>query len=287
MEAVSVSLSYHPDELGWIKSAKSYAKGWKAADVGDLDEIALERISRAITNYVWSPSVYRNGHRRSDNFIKARILGLDFDGTLSLELARKAFSPYAHLIGTTRNHQVEKNGKASDRFRVLLFAERDIESASDLKATLENLVWEYDADPACADAARLFFPCKEIVTANTGSLIEPRQCLYEEARNEAFDKHYRERGELPRWCRNALRYGAPIGEKQDKIFALAIEALILGWDQQNIFDAVWNSPIPLNRSEKCRCEVWKQIIGAKDYILRKGLLQHGKAQSTVVHHNPE
>src|SRR3954469_7209482 len=78
-------------------------------------------IASVITKQNYSLGTFKDGIRRKDNFIHAEAIGLDFDGGYPLSQAIEDFKSFQHIIAPTRSHQIDKNGKVEDRFRVILF----------------------------------------------------------------------------------------------------------------------------------------------------------------------
>src|SRR3972149_855154 len=70
--------------------------------------------------YAWSPGIFKSNYRNLDNFISMDVIALDFDSGMSLDEAAIVFANYAHIIGTSRSHQIVKGTTpACDRFRVI------------------------------------------------------------------------------------------------------------------------------------------------------------------------
>lgn len=132
---------------------------------------SLEDVASIILDSNWSCGLYRGGHRNLSNFTEAHLFALDVDGGCPLDVARTLFAHHAHLIATTRSHQVEKllpSGvvlPACDRFRVVLVLERPITTKEENYAVFEQLKRTYPfIDEACKDASRLFYPSTSIVS---------------------------------------------------------------------------------------------------------------------------
>jgi hypothetical protein len=134
-----------------------------------------EMIPETITQYPWSPIVFKDEYRSIKNFIHADWIALDFDDPeTSLKEALKIWSDQAHIIGTTRNHQKvkhpgeEKEQPPCDRFRVLLQLNKRCHNAEDFNFTTKRLQNQHGADKQATDAARFFYPCTTIVSSNVG-----------------------------------------------------------------------------------------------------------------------
>lgn len=138
-----------------------YTKGFKTAALDDW-----ARIARGISSYVWSGIVWKDGERRGANFLHSDLCVLDFDdGEMTLEQAQESFCDLVHVIGTTKSHQLAKDGKpACDRFRVIFpWAER-ITDPDVYAVNMEALCRKYPMDAKTKDLARYFFPCTKIVS---------------------------------------------------------------------------------------------------------------------------
>lgn len=124
----------------------------------------------------YSFSEFKNNDRKSINFIGADAIGLDFDEGLTIIEAEKRFKEYKHIIVPTKSHKKKKNGKYSDRFRVVLFLKERITSNSVYKNTIQDLLkTNPEADKACSDSSRFFYPSQHDIFSSTkeGILIKP------------------------------------------------------------------------------------------------------------------
>lgn len=131
-------------------------------------------IREQVSRFTWSPIIYKENTRKQANFLKSVIIALDFDdGEMTLAQAvDNYFCDVRHIIGTTRSHQLEKNGIICDRFRVILQLERPVTTAREYRWQMKCAVKKYPIDPQATDAARLFYPCNEIVSVSDGELWE-------------------------------------------------------------------------------------------------------------------
>lgn len=225
-----------------------YRDGWRGKIAPSAGEIAA-----IIQKYVSSNCLWANGVRLKKNFRIAEWLGLDFDDGLTLEDAKRKFDPYLHVIGTTKSHQVEKGGKTCDRFRVFLrFGDR-CTSADDYEETARKWVRETGADKACVDAARFFFPCKEIVVCKYyGKIIhavdaeEVRRKKQEaiEVRNRKIAQYYAPNRSLRGQVQSWLRHGCAQGMRNKVCYMVAREAKKSGYSESETISMIMASPIP-------------------------------------------
>ena len=66
-------------------------------------------------------SVFKDNHKNGDNWLSAtNCLIFDFDMHVKIETIQDMLKGYKHLIHTTKNHNKEKNGIISERFRLYL-----------------------------------------------------------------------------------------------------------------------------------------------------------------------
>ena len=135
-------------------------------------EKSLESV---ITRHTYSFGVFKDSKRTAKNFEYAEAIGLDFDGGLNIYKARSLFKNYKYIIAPTRNHRKVKNGVTDDRFRVILFLSKPITSPAIYKNTVKELLKAFpQADSACMDASRMFYPSNEVFsTKEYGQTIDP------------------------------------------------------------------------------------------------------------------
>lgn len=136
-----------------------------------LDISSISDLTDAITNFAWSAATFKRNSRRAKNFIQTSLMVLDVDGGCSISQAQIDFGGYNHIIGTSRNHQRNKNDITTDRFRVILFLDKPIVNSQVYKATWSTLFKKYSfIDRACSDVCRQWYPCTNIVSVNLDSL---------------------------------------------------------------------------------------------------------------------
>ena len=114
----------------------------------------------ALQNY--SPFIFEGGRRRNDTSIPTSLMVYDFDDDtlLTLKQAQDLCSHFKSLVVTTRNHLVEKKGKTSERFRVLIPLDEapPKEMYKRVYLTLAEMLGFKDAiDTQCTDLARYYF----------------------------------------------------------------------------------------------------------------------------------
>ena len=123
------------------------------------------------------PCQLKNGERKAANNIgNQNTIWLDFDDIKSMEAIKTMFEEYSYVAYTSKNHQQEKNGVVSDRFRLVLFTNCLMpDNPEQFKRVMKNLITIYNTDTACSDLARLYWSNpKSEVFLNKGRLFDWR-----------------------------------------------------------------------------------------------------------------
>ena len=257
-------LSWHPNKAS-LGVKNHYARGWRIAATDDV-----QRIANGMVSYAISPAIWSNGHRTKENFIKADWIALDFDEGPSIGEILDALCDHIHVLGTTKSHGIAKGDKPPcDRFRLMLKCPVTITSSWDYEATVSHYVDRYDADGQCIDAARFFWPCREIVS------IEPEGYTVDIHRGEEPRKYSPTARpsdseilvNVPPWVKDWLLYGCPDGERNVTCFKTAIWLTKCGYAEEAIIDMVMSSPIPLDHSHKVFVEVCHAIRSGRKRAL--------------------
>ena len=115
-------------------------------------------LAKLIVRGIWSPMVWDGM-----DIVSAHFAAFNFDEVVTLALAVRRFASYRHVIGTTRSHQSNDKG---DRFRVIVPFEQPIRDEFVYLATMKKLVQEFNANRACVDTVRIYYPCVTIVSVN-------------------------------------------------------------------------------------------------------------------------
>lgn len=192
--------------------------------------------------------VFRDGRRRTDHFISARWLALDFDSPeYPLAQALNEWCDTTHLIGTTKSHQRTKGDKPPcDRFRLLVPFDREITSIDEYVYNYDLMVERYGADSQAKDPARLFFPCEAIASTETSGLLQPVRLVPEgvttyshrEAAFQERTEHYRDAKIIPSWLRARLDTEIPFGKRNNAIYGLAKDLTGFGLAPEKIYSLV-------------------------------------------------
>ena len=253
--------------FGWhwdvasIGHGDRFHRGWRY----DNKAVRTDDLINYVTKFANTPCVWRQGDRLGANFLEALWVDIDIDEGMTLAEGLKVFEPYIHLIGTTRSHQKEKNGTVCDRYRVFLKLNGVCRSGEQYKAVLAKIVAHVGADRSCVDAARIFWPCTKIVSNKPyGRLVRlipvppPSQTQQRrQARAEWISERYK--GKIPPFVRDYLENGCADGRRNSVAFKCAMWLGRCGFEEQEIFDLIWKSPIPIALSMTVENEIRKAV----------------------------
>lgn len=185
------------------------------------------------TDRPWSPGIFQNGIRNNANLDQISLLVLDFDAGMALAEALIAFKDYKHIIGTSKSHGIEKGGVVADRFRVALAIDKPVINDSEFKAVWFAAFAKWPAaDRACKDAARFFFPCKNIVSVNENGLLWSERAFTKQLitpSKQPLEGNIR-KGKLSKATKDFLIDGAPDGEWHGRFFKAAMDFKEQGYD---------------------------------------------------------
>lgn len=235
--------SFHPTKPTTFNPG-NYSKGFNWINTDDL-----EIIGRLCKTFFHSAIVWKDGVRTSDNFNGANWLQLDFDDGRTLEEGCELFKDYTHIIGTSKSHQLEKKGKVCDRFHVYLKLDTITPiSKEDYLATLKFYTKKFNTDPAATDAARMFYPIKDVKSAMQGMELKIKKYLRPESNRPRF---MQPRDDLTpkRWLNHLLEYGPPPGVSRNTCcFKVACHLKRLGFTEDEVLTQLMNSAIPIASS---------------------------------------
>lgn len=237
---------HHPNTENLGKGDK-YAQYWKG-----YKEKSLEDLAKLITQFACSNCLWSHGRRNKNHFVGADWMGLDFDDGLKLSDSLAIFEKYTHIIGITKSHGLAKKGKITDRFRVFLKFEKSCFNLKDYEYTVKKWVHKYGADKVCFDAARFFWPCREIVSINENGLKIPilnssnaeiRKQTYINRKKAAID-HYKGSKDIPPWIMNVFRFGCAMGRRNMISYGIAKDLLRIGFSDTEVVQMISRSAIP-------------------------------------------
>lgn len=278
-------LSVHPrpyaiaDARRHKRYSALFTAGWQAEDVK-----SWARLRTIVTGHVWSPIVFLNGYRSGANFTEARWFAIDIDEPpYTLAQALRDWCDTVHLIGTTKSHLREKDGKPPcDRFRIIAPFDTVIRDARLYRANVAAIVKRYDADNSVKDAARLYFPCVEIVSECRAGAFEPLSVaeLPGEPTPDEYAAHVCDKAmrhsvvqRWPPWLESFLATGAaPNGtSRHNRMLGAAQEMLESGMTAAAVVAAL--RAVPLTRPFEPK-EVERIVEHKHREIMRR--LSHGR-----------
>ncbi len=255
-------ISFHTDTAN-IGKEWAYAHDFRWAPVSDFS-----RLANGISTYAWGPCRWAHGHRHGLNFLEAHLFGLDFDnGAMTLEDAANVFCDSTHIIGTTKSHGVEKNGRICDRFRVILKFERPLSDPDVYRATVAHYINKYDCDPACKDAGRFFWPCREIVSVVADGYAQELKAPV--PRPVVDYSIYREFKQMPRWIEGVIKFGAPPGKRNTTCMKVGKYLTLCGFAPEEIVALIRTSPIDL-AIEEIEAAVRNGVEYGKAELIKNG-----------------
>lgn len=217
-----------------------------------------EHFKEKITSQIWSPIVFKNDYRKRVNFEKSHLLTFDFDQGTTLEEAVDHLQNWGAwgVIGLSRNHQLEKStpsGKVSppcDRFRMILKAGSWCEDLDQYEFTMKRYIEKLKCD-SCGDGGRMFYPCTRIFYSQEGEpvdwLLLPKEFHKKKTekilRKKNTIKTHTEKGVIPKWVLEKLRFGAPVGRRKSYCYSVAWELAEYGYHKEEIINVIMNSPL--------------------------------------------
>lgn len=250
--------SWHPHPF--TGDPRIYASGWRAVDTMDP-----QRLAKCAAGYVWSGCVWRAGERRSASFHSSRWAVLDFeDPDYQLAEAVKVFSDCIHVIGTTKSHRTDKLkiGRSIDCFRVAIPWERPITDQRTYQYNMRHLAHLYPADEKATDVARLFYPCKEIVSVESEGFVLPV--------HEAPPERPREpvvTGVIPAWAAAKLACGIPSGRRNAMAYSIGKDCLRAGFSEAEVLrlvTAAMEEPLPEKELTATIASAMRAVYGERE-----------------------
>lgn len=215
---------------------------------------SMRMLAKHMLSGSWSPIIWREGYRKSDNFLSCDFLVLDCDdGSWTLDSAKLwlLMNDYRGIIGTTKSHQIAKGGKpACDRFRVVVPWHETITNYDNYRANMEHILKTIPADKACKDGARFFYPCKKIEYFQDGKPFTWR--TFPPVVRRPPDRYYSQNGVLPRFLRDMISFPPAEGSRNKHCFSVAFAMARYGFSEADAIDAVRSMNIGLQESEAVR-----------------------------------
>lgn len=200
-------------------------------------------------------------------------IGFDFDsGEMTLGDALNSFCDMIHVIGVTMSHQTEPEW--TDKFRVLFPLERRIENLALYRHQLKIGLKKWPADEKCKDGARLFYPCREIVSVCTeGYSWEIDEDVEPEPDYAALTVARVKSAIIPPWVTIKLRSQWEPHTYNDTCFKLGCALGPHGYSPDEIVAMILNGPTYKGRAAPKK-EIFDSVVngierGLKDFLKSK------------------
>lgn len=232
---------------------------FKCLDVQEFIELIKQK-------YAFVPCKLKGGKRKSENNIGSQnTIWLDFDDGKYFEEVKALLKDYSYIAYTSKSHQVNKNEKISDRFRIILLTKTLMPSDErQFKIIMKNLINIYGADTACSDRARLYWSNpKADVCINSGELFDFRP----------FEKDVEEEFEIVKPYLKQ-QYSSSVWETLDDIILtakgddiLGVDKIVKGARNKQLFRiATWLKDLVLNNEVEHHNAITKldEIISQMD-----------------------
>lgn len=217
----------------------------------------LNDLAKIVTAGSWSPIVWREGLRGRDNFVSCGLMVYDMDdGRLEIKRAIEILEVrgLSYLVGTTKSHLIAKDGlPPRERFRIIIPLAGDIKNKVHFSYAMRKYLQFFPtADRQCADAARQYLPCREIVAEKEGEmldLVELTACDAERiAARAKYDPNEHARF-IPTWVRQTLKVGVPEGERNCTVFKISLALYRNGMREDEILSYIEKSKFDLAERE--------------------------------------
>lgn len=238
---MKISLSINASGEAWQQ------RHFRAQEISMIRELGHYMLSGA-----WSPIVWSDGYRKTDNYLSCEYLALDFDdGSWSIEKAKAWMiaGKYKGLIGTTKSHQMPKGDKpACDRFRMVIPFDRPILSYDTYRANMEHILKSIPADKSCKDGARFFYPCKKIEFFQNGQGYAWTN--FPKPVPKPINMAYSANGVLPRFLQEMISNPPSEGARNTHCFKVAAAMARYRFSEQDAISAVLSMPMTLGEKER-------------------------------------
>ncbi len=201
-----------------------------------IDYRNAQELWNIISQYTYSPIIYKNNYRLGDNFLYSDLCILDVDNDetsiYSLEDCIRDFGDLTIMIGSTRSHMLEKHGVIAPRFRILIPWEHRITCPFSYKKSIEYAQGLCEgSDKSTKDLARMFYPCREILYVNGGGEKMPVIPVAADViKNQKNYEHYKRakslQDPLPQHIKDFLTLGKVFGGSRNRSVYTSARALL-------------------------------------------------------------
>lgn len=248
----------------------------EALTLGEIAEIVVKSKN-------WSCGTYEGRHRNLRNFLSADLIGFDVDNdgkegcVLSLDEAKEIFSEYRHFIVTTPNHQKDKKGIISDRFRVVVELSRSIEDSDEFYATWMTAKNKWPSiDTKCKDPSRYWNGGGELVQINeSGLTIEPSKVIPKENKPISITEDG-VKGRPSALTVNFILNGAPEKARHDTIWRSTKDLKEQGYSEEKTVEVLLPPAMKSYGDEKDEDQIDAEIRRFYNEEVRHGKRAHFK-----------
>lgn len=255
------------------KDPSAHRNGWRVIQTDDDQEF-----HEAIITHAWSPIIWTGGERLEANFRGVLLAAIDIDDHYTIARARKVCEQRGleYLIAPSRSHQKRKGpvGKGQsprDRFRLIFRFHEPVDSLEVYRFNMGKLIHGWQADRACRDAARFFFPSIKISHFDHGAepLVvlppepaDPKKVAERQMIKSLNVERFRRKGEFPFWVMDFLKDGKLVGNGRNaSCFAVAMELFSFGISEIEIYNLIRSAPF--SREDFTERELESAIKSAK------------------------
>jgi len=139
---------------------------------------------------------FKDNKRSSKNAIsKQNCIAIDIDEGTTLQEAIDLLQQYTYILYTTKSHQIEKNGKMCDRFRIVMptitYFHVNNEQHSEMIKNIAEIIGLKTFDVSTRNIDRLWFPNPNAeIYKNEGELIDVNCCIPDTNQLEVVQKRF-------------------------------------------------------------------------------------------------
>jgi len=128
----------------------------------DYNVDSLFDLREYVQVYCFSLGEFEGNHRKNDNFLNTKFIGVDIDDGLSHNSAIQRLEKYKinYILGFTENHMRDKHGITCERFRILIELNEVITDVRLFDEAISLIKTELfpEMDKGAMDAARVWAP---------------------------------------------------------------------------------------------------------------------------------
>lgn len=230
----------------------------------------LKHIGIVGLKYTWSHGVFKNDHRKTENFLWSKFVVFDVDNKgeeiYTLEQAISDWCDSQCIIVASRNHQKEKNGyPPQDRFRIITEWEEVITDADTFKYSYGLACKANPAfDTSCKDCTHMFFPHRAVLFENYEGFKQPVRKPEPEAKSisqAARQLFYKKSNKIPLKVEQFLKKGIIWDKGRNHcVYSSTLTLLEVGTPPEKVLELLEKSPF--DRQEFSTHELMKAYTNA-------------------------